>query len=144
MSGQQSRVLRTHQRIYESSRGFLGHRLMGVPTLLLTTTGRRSGTRRTTALVYVRDQDGTLIVTASNGGADRPPGWIHNIAANSSVELQVGRRRFASRAEVIDPEHADYGRLWSLVNQTTRSRYDRYQRQTERRFDLVRLHCDDR
>jgi F420H(2)-dependent quinone reductase len=143
MSSPQSRILRTHQWIYETTGGCLGHRLLGVPTLLLTTTGRRSGTRRTTALVYAQDHDGTPVVTASNGGADRPPGWIHNVSANSSVEVQVGRHRIASRAEVIDADHADYPRLWSRVNLKTRGRYDRYQQKTTRRFDLVKLHCDD-
>jgi F420H(2)-dependent quinone reductase len=82
--------------------------------------------------------------TASNGGADRPPGWIHNVAANNSVEVQVARRKFESHAEVIGADHADHARLWTLVNEKTRGRYHRYQQQTTRRFDLLKLHRDDR
>lgn len=136
----QSHLLRTHQWIYETTRGFLGHRLIGVPTLLLMTTGRHSGSRRMTALVYAKADDGTFVVTASNGGADQRPGWLHNVLANSSVDIQVGRRRLQSRGEVINPEHADYPRLWVLVNGNTRGRYDRYQQKTRRRFELVKLH----
>lgn len=144
MSNLQARVLRVHQWIYQITGGLLGHRLIGVPTLLLTTTGRRTGTRRATALVYAEDNDGTLVVTSSNGGADHSPGWIHNITADPTVEVQVGRRHVTSRAEVIHPDHVDYTRLWTLVNKITRGRYERYQQQTERRFDLVRLHHENR
>ena len=69
-----SRFLRIHQAIYGVTGGAIGHRLNGAPTLLLTTTGQRTGRRRTAALVYAKDADGSIIVTASNGGADRAPG----------------------------------------------------------------------
>ena len=59
----ESRVLHLHQKIYQSTGGVVGHRLIGVPTLLLTTTGRRTGSQRTAALVYAKDDDGSLIVT---------------------------------------------------------------------------------
>lgn len=135
----ESRVLRTHQAIYEATGGAIGHRLIGAPTLLLTTTGRRSGSQRTTALVYAKDTDGSLIVTASNGGADRAPGWLHNVTADGSVEGRIGRRRFTGNADVIGAEHAEYPRLWKLVNHRARGRYDRYQGKTDRTIELVRL-----
>ena len=134
-----SRVLRCHQWIYETTRGFLGHRLIGVPTLLLTSTGRHSVAPRTTALVYATDDDGTLVVTASNGGADQRPGWTYNVLANGSVHVRVGRRTFNSRADVISSDHPDYARLWALVNDKTHGRYDRYQQKTDRKFELVVL-----
>jgi deazaflavin-dependent oxidoreductase (nitroreductase family) len=65
-------LLRIHEAIYKGTDGRFGHRMIGVPTLLLRTTGRRSGAIRTNALVYARDGDDYLLV-ASNGGADRPP-----------------------------------------------------------------------
>jgi deazaflavin-dependent oxidoreductase (nitroreductase family) len=135
----QSGFLRIHQTIYEATRGTVGHRLIGVPTLLLTSTGRRTGSPRTAALVYAKDDDGALIVTASNGGADRRPGWLHNVKADASVEVRVGRRRFDGSAEVIGPEHTEYVRLWTLVNRNTRGRYDRYQQHTDRAIELVKL-----
>ncbi len=138
-SPRQSRVLSTHQWIYETTRGFVGHRLLGVPTLLLTTTGRRTGSPRTAALVYAEDTDGAFVVTASNGGDDRRPGWAHNVVACPTVNVQVGRRNFHSRVEVVSPENSDYARLWALVNRNTRGRYDRYQQKTSRQFELVKL-----
>lgn len=135
----ESRMLRVHQTIYESSRGAVGHRLIGIPTLLLTSTGRRTGRERTAALVYAKDNDGSLIVSASNGGADRPPAWLHNVKANGAVAVRIGRRQFDAGAEVIGPGHAEYARLWTLVNRNTRGRYDRYQQRTDRAIELVRL-----
>ena len=123
----QPRFLRIHQAIYEATGGAIGHRLIGVPTLLLTTTGQRTGKRRTSARVYAKDGDGSLIVTASNGGADRAPGWCHNVTTNPAVEVQIGRRRFTRQAEVIGTDHVEYPRLWTLVNHNARGRYDRYQ-----------------
>ena len=99
----ESRFLRIHQTIYEATRGTVGHRLIGVATLLLTSTGRRTGRPRVAALVYAKDDDGSLIVTASNGGADRSPGWLYNVKADGSVEVQIGRRRFGGGAEVPTP-----------------------------------------
>jgi F420H(2)-dependent quinone reductase len=133
----ESRFLHLHQAIYEATGGAIGHRLIGVPTLLLTTTGQRTGKRRTTALVYAKDADGSLIVTASNGGADRAPGWYHNVKTNAAVEVQIGRRRFTGEAEVIGA--GEYPRLWTLVNRNARGRYERYQGQTDRVIELVRL-----
>ena len=135
----ESRFLQLHQAIYEATGGAIGHRLIGVPTLLLTTIGQRTGKRRTTALVYAKDADGSLIVTASNGGADRAPGWWHNVKTNAAVEVQIGRRRFTGQAEVIGADHVEYPRLWTLVNHKARGRYDRYQGQTDRVIELVRL-----
>src|SRR5881398_2969957 len=71
-------VLRLHEALYKRTDGRIGHRMIGVPTLLLRTTGRRSGATRTNGLVYARDGDDHLVV-ASNGSADRPPAWLHNL-----------------------------------------------------------------
>lgn len=135
----ESRVLHFHQTIYQATGGVVGHRLIGVPTLLLTTTGRRTGSQRTAALVYARDDDGSLIVTASNGGADRPPGWLHNVKASEAVQIRLKRERFAAKAEVIGPEDAEYERLWELVNRNAHGRYERYQKNTDRQIELVKL-----
>ena len=134
----QTNFLRVHQAIYEGTGGLVGHRMIGVPCLLMTSVGRRSGKERTAALVYANDGNAP-VVTASNGGADRPPAWLHNVTAHPDVEVRVGRRRYAATAEVIGPGHADYERLWKLVNDNNRGRYDRYQARTQRPIELVRL-----
>jgi F420H(2)-dependent quinone reductase len=92
MSGLFPRILRIHQWIYEHTDGLLGHRLLfGNPTLLLRTTGRRTGLPRTTGLTYARDGDDYLVV-ASNGGPPKPPTWLGNRKAQPNCEIQVGRR----------------------------------------------------
>src|SRR5919112_6476058 len=96
-----SQVLRVHEQIYKRTDGRVGHRMIGVPTLLLRTTGRRSGATRTNALVYARDSDDYLVV-ASNGGADRPPAWLHNLRANPEGEIQGGRQRQKGTAAVLE------------------------------------------
>lgn len=133
-----SRVLQVHQAIYEATGGLVGHKILGVPTLLLRTTGRRSGRTRTNALVYVSD-GGRRIVVASKGGADEAPGWLHNLRAEPSVEVQAGREKTPSTATVIEAGAEEYDRLWQLVNEANGGRYDEYQARTERPIPLVAL-----
>jgi deazaflavin-dependent oxidoreductase (nitroreductase family) len=133
-----SQVLRVHEKLYVASDGRIGHNMIGVPTLLLRTTGRRSGATRTNGLVYARDGDDYLVVP-SNGGADRAPAWLHNLQANSAVEVQIGRDRQPATARVVettDPEHA---RLWQIVNANNKDRYSAYQQQTARPIPVIAL-----
>ena len=133
-----SQVLRVHEKLYVASDGRVGHNMIGVPTLLLRTTGRRSGATRTNGLVYARDGDDYLVVP-SNGGADRAPAWLHNLQANPAVEVQIGRDRQPATARVVettDPEHA---RLWQIVNANNKDRYSAYQQQTARPIPVVSL-----
>jgi deazaflavin-dependent oxidoreductase (nitroreductase family) len=131
-------VLRVHERLYILSDGRVGHKMVGVPTLLLRTTGRRSGATRTNGLVYARDGDDYLVVP-SNGGADQAPGWLHNIRANPTVEIQVGRDRQKGTARVVEPSDPDYERLWRIVNENNRDRYVAYQKQTTRPIPVVAI-----
>ena len=131
-----SQVLRWHERLYKGSDGRVGHRMIGVPTLLLRTTGRRSGATRTNGLVYARDGDDYLVV-ASNGGVDRPPAWLHNLRANPDVEVQVGRDRRKGTAKVVEPSDTDYDRLWRIVNENNRDRYSAYQERTSRPIPVI-------
>jgi deazaflavin-dependent oxidoreductase (nitroreductase family) len=133
-----SQALRVHERLYITSDGRIGHRMLGVPSLLLRTTGRRSGVTRTNGLVYARDGDDYLVV-ASNGGADRAPGWLHNLRANPAVEIQVGRKRQPATARIIERSDPDYDRVWKLVNDNNRDRYAAYQQQTARPIPVIAL-----
>ena len=129
-------VLRLHEQIYKRTDGRVGHRMIGVPTLLLRTTGRRSGTTRTNGLVYARNGDDYLVV-ASNGGADRPPAWLHNLRANPDVEVQIARERRKGAARVVEPSDTDYDRLWKIVNDHNHDRYSAYQKQTARPIPVI-------
>jgi deazaflavin-dependent oxidoreductase (nitroreductase family) len=131
-------VLRIHERIYVGTDGRVGHKLIGVPTLLLRTTGRRSGQTRTNALVYARDGSDYLVV-ASNGGADESPGWLHNARAKSDVEIQIGRDRQKAKARIVEYGAPDYDRLWQVVNENNHHRYTGYQQRTARQIPIVAL-----
>jgi deazaflavin-dependent oxidoreductase (nitroreductase family) len=135
-------ILRFHEALYKASDGRIGHRMIGVPTLLLQTTGRRSGATRTNGLVYARDGDDYLVV-ASNGGADRPPAWLHNVRANPDVAIQIGRERRNGRARVLEPSDPDYERLWKIVNANNRDRYTAYQQQTGRPIPVIAVTPSD-
>jgi deazaflavin-dependent oxidoreductase (nitroreductase family) len=133
-----STALRVHEFVYKRTDGLIGHRLLGVPTLLLRTTGRRSGLTRTNALVYARDGDRYLVVP-SNGGVDRASAWLHNLSAEPKVELQIGRTRQPATATVIGRDDPEFDRVWRAVNDDNASRYDAYQKQTERQIPVVAL-----
>jgi F420H(2)-dependent quinone reductase len=134
----QSQVLRLHEAIYERTDGRVGHKMIGVPCLLLRTTGRRSGQTRCNALVYARDGDDYLVV-ASNGGADKAPGWYFNLRDKPEVELQVERERLPATARVLQPGEPDYDRLWKIVNENNRDRYNGYKKKTSRPIPIVAL-----
>ena len=132
-------VLRAHQWIYEHSGGLVGHRLLfGNPTLLLRTVGRKSGAPRTSALTYARDGEDYL-VTASNGGSPRPPGWLANLKAKPECEIQIGRRRIPVTARATLPDDPDYARRWTLVDKVNGGRYTQYQSMTQRPIAVVVL-----
>src|SRR5688500_1823076 len=84
-------------RGYVESGGKKGHVYHGMPTLLLTTRGRRSGKLRRTPLICGRDGDCYLLV-ASNGGAPEHPLWYRNLLEHPEVEVQVGPDTFPARA----------------------------------------------
>lgn len=134
--GLTSQTLRLHQALYKGSGGRLGHRMIGVPSLLLTTTGAKSGSRRTSALVYARD-GADYVLVASNGGSPSPPAWLHNVRKTPAVEIQIGRQRLNGTARVIESSDEDYSRLWALANEHNHDRYTAYQEQTSRHIALV-------
>ncbi len=132
----QGPVLKLHQQLYERSDGAVGHRMLGVPALLLRTTGRHSGARRCSALMYAAD-GADYVLVASNGGSNRAPGWLHNVRAKPEVEIQIGRTRRPGSARVVESGDAQYARLWKLVNDNNHGRYDAYQQRTTRSIPLV-------
>jgi deazaflavin-dependent oxidoreductase (nitroreductase family) len=124
-------MLKVHQSIYEQSHGAIGHRLLGMPTLLLRTTGRKSGLTRTNALVYGRD-GADYLVCGSNGGHHLPPAWALNMEANPDVEIQVGVRRMRAVARTLRPGDPNYDRLFAICNKANRGQFAAYQQKTDR------------
>ncbi len=133
-----SNVLRVHEKLYTATDGRIGHRMLGVPTLLLRTTGRRSGATRTNALVYAPDGADYLVV-ASKGGSDQPPAWLLNLEAKPEVEIQLGRERQQATARAIRPSDPDYARIWKIVNENNGDRFEAYQGETSRPIPVVAL-----
>ncbi|QLY33341.1 nitroreductase family deazaflavin-dependent oxidoreductase [Nocardia huaxiensis] len=132
-------VLRAHQWIYENSKGVVGHRLLfGNPTLLLRTVGRKTGQERTNALTYGRDGKDYL-VTASNGGSPRPPGWLANLKAKADCEIQVGTTKIPVTARATYPDDPEYARRFAIVDKVNGGRYSQYQEKTSRPIAVVVL-----
>jgi deazaflavin-dependent oxidoreductase (nitroreductase family) len=131
-------ILAVHGRIYARTGGRIGHRVLGVPSLLLHNVGAKSGAARTNSLTYATDGS-TYVVVASAGGSSRNPSWYHNVRANPKVVAQIGTRRVPATARIVPPNDADYERLWELVNANNKQRYAAYQRRTSRAIPIVVL-----
>jgi deazaflavin-dependent oxidoreductase (nitroreductase family) len=124
-----------HTRRYVESDGADGHLWNGVPTLVLTTTGRRSGQPRRNALIYGQDGENYLIV-ASRGGDDHDPLWYRNLVADPQVSVQVGADRFQATARTASAEEK---RRWWPTMTAIWPAYDEYQAKTERDIPVVVL-----
>ncbi|TDD65999.1 nitroreductase family deazaflavin-dependent oxidoreductase [Actinomadura rubrisoli] len=124
-----------HVKRYQETDGEEGHEWQGTVTLLLTTTGRRSGEPRTTPLIYQKEGDDHLIV-ASNGGADEPPLWYRNLEAEPEVRVQVKGDRFTARARTATPEEKPA--FWRKMTAVWPA-YDEYQQKTDREIPVVVL-----
>jgi len=124
-----------HIKRYRETDGEVGYLWNGVPTLLLTTTGRTSGQPRTSALIYGRDGDDYLVV-ASMGGAPEHPQWYRNLIANPAAEIQVRGEHIRVMARTADEDEKP--RLWGIVTHYWPN-YDVYQTRTERVIPVVVL-----
>jgi deazaflavin-dependent oxidoreductase (nitroreductase family) len=122
------------QRYLETG-GRDGHIWEGVPTLLLTTRGRRSGEPRTTPLIYGRAGERYLVV-ASRGGAPTHPDWYQNLAADPEVQVQVMADRFKARARTASA--AEKPALWKAMTSIWPP-YAEYQARTTREIPVVIL-----
>lgn len=124
-----------HIKQYVETDGEQGHLWRGVPTLLLTTTGRKSGELRRTALIYGRHGSSYLLV-ASQGGAPNHPAWYLNLTTNPDVEVQVGAEKFSARARTATEQEKP--ELWTAMTAIWPD-YDQYQTKTERPIPVVVL-----
>jgi F420H(2)-dependent quinone reductase len=114
--------------LYRATGGRLMSKVGRAPVLLLTTTGRRSGQKRTAPVVYLADGE-RMIVIGSNAGNTRAPAWALNLEANPAAEVEVGRRRTAVRARVAEGE--ERAELWRKSNQQYAG-FDDYDARTDR------------
>jgi deazaflavin-dependent oxidoreductase (nitroreductase family) len=122
-----------HIRAYVESDGEAGHTWRGVPTLLLTTRGRKTGLLRRSALIYGRDGDAFVLV-ASKGGAPGHPLWYLNLDADPEVRIQVGADHLAARARTAAGD--ERARLWDIMTEIWPD-YETYRRRTGRQIPVV-------
>ena len=124
-----------HVRRYQETDGKVGYEWNGAPTLLLTTTGRRSGEPRTQPLIFGRDGDDYLIV-ASMGGMPMNPKWYLNLEADPRAHIQVKGDHLDVVARTATDEEKP--RLWALMNEVWPN-YETYQGRTDRVIPVVVL-----
>jgi deazaflavin-dependent oxidoreductase (nitroreductase family) len=120
---------------FRANGGKVGGMFDGVPMLLLTTTGAKSGLPRVAPLAYTTDGD-RLVVIASKGGAPTHPDWYHNLLANPTARVEVGTEAFAARATVAEGAVRD--RLFDAMA-AKMPNFAEYQRSTTRRIPVVVL-----
>ncbi|HEX4463456.1 MAG TPA: nitroreductase family deazaflavin-dependent oxidoreductase [Solirubrobacterales bacterium] len=127
-----------HTALYRASGGRLGHTIPGVGgrMLLLDHVGAKSGTKRTSPLLYVKDHD-DVVVVASKGGFPRHPAWFHNLKANPDTTVQIGPEHRKVHARVATPEERE--RLWPIVVKAYHGYEDYAARSKGREIPLVIL-----
>jgi deazaflavin-dependent oxidoreductase (nitroreductase family) len=126
---------RTQAEEYEASQGAKANTLRGVPIIVLTTVGAKSGALRKTALMRV-EHDGRYLVVASKGGAHDEPKWAENMRRHPHVDLQDGatKRDYTAR-ELTGDERA----LWWTRAAEVWPDYDNYQKRTDRQIAIFLL-----
>lgn len=123
--------------LYKLSGGKIGGKLSGLEVLLLTTTGRKTGKKRTTPLGYFRDQQGSYIIIGSNAGFDTHPAWFHNLKHQPHVTIQVKDKQLEANAEVAGSDKRN--QLWARLVELAPF-YDNYTKKTSREIPVVILH----
>jgi deazaflavin-dependent oxidoreductase (nitroreductase family) len=124
-----------HASVFRATGGRIGGRMVGSPVLLLVTTGRKSGQRRTTVLLYLEDR-GRYVIVASNGGTATHPMWWLNLQADPEATVDVGGRKTYVRATEARGE--EKARLWQRLVRMYPS-YEDYQKRTDREIPVVIL-----
>ena len=126
-----------HRRTLALTRGKVGWKLRGMPVVELTTTGRKSGLKRTVMLTSPYQEGETYVVVASRSGDDKPPAWLGNVQADGNVEVaRDGGAPEPWTARVATPE--ERARLWPALTEK-HGHYAAYQRRTDREIPLVLL-----
>ncbi len=120
---------------FRANAGKVGGFWEGKPLLLLTTTGAKSGQRRTTPTMYLRDGN-RLLIFASKRGAPTNPGWYHNLVAHPQVTVEVGSETYEATATIVTGEERDrlYARQAELNPQ-----FGEYQANTTRKIPVIAL-----
>ena len=121
--------------LYRLTGGKFGNQVQGLPVLLLTTLGRKTGKKRITPLGYL-EHNGSYVVTATNAGFETHPAWFHNLKNHPQVELQIGNQQLIAVAEPAKP--ALRKQLWAKFVELAPG-YGAYEKRTTREIPVVLL-----
>ncbi|MFT3894464.1 MAG: nitroreductase family deazaflavin-dependent oxidoreductase [Anaerolineales bacterium] len=121
--------------LYQRTNGKFGGKIQGLPVLLLTTTGRKTGKKRTTPLGYF-EYDGSYVISASYAGLDINPAWFHNLKSNPKVTLQIQDKHLTALAEPAEPILRK--QLWDKLVELSPN-YGPYQQRTIREIPMILL-----
>jgi deazaflavin-dependent oxidoreductase (nitroreductase family) len=138
-----AKVLRTLGRaanalnnsLYRASGGLLMGRLRGMPVLLITVAGRKTGIMRTNPVMYLEDE-GRYVVTGSGAGSAAEPQWFKNLRSSHEAEIEIGRRKLAVSLAIAAGEQRDM--LWNKLVARAPFFAD-YQRKVERQIPMAIL-----
>lgn len=122
-----------HVRVYQETNGETGYLWNGVPTLLVTTRGRKSGEPRTIPIIYTPVGDKYVII-ASKGGSPTHPKWYLNVEADPHVQVQVKADKFDAIARTAQSPERE--QLWAEAVKAWPN-YDIYQSRTDRQIPVV-------
>jgi deazaflavin-dependent oxidoreductase (nitroreductase family) len=125
-----------HRLVFDLSKGKVTGKGMGMPVLKLTTTGRKSGQKRSTMLTAPLVEGDNVILVASFGGDDRDPMWYSNLVADPSVEIVMNGSSKTMQARVAEGDERT--RLWETLT-VDHANYAGYQRKTSRQIPVVVL-----
>ena len=127
---------------FRSNHGVVGGPFEGKTLVLLHTTGRRSGTGYVTPLVAASDGD-DYVICGSLGGAPTDPQWVGNLEAGpGTTTVEIGDRTIEVDYTVVRPGHAEWERLYGIWRTYWPAAAD-YEKNTDRKFPVVRLHAKD-
>ena len=129
-------VTAAHAEVFRRTNGRVGGSLFGMPAVMLTTTGRKSGKPRTTMLTTPVHDGDTVVLVASYVGDSRHPAWFLNLRDNPDVEITMQGRVRRMRARVATAEEKE--QLWPRVVEAY-SGYAQYQKWADRDIPLVML-----
>jgi deazaflavin-dependent oxidoreductase (nitroreductase family) len=121
--------------LYRRTAGRFGGTIQGLPVLLLTTTGRRTGKRRTTPLGFF-EHSGGFVIIGSNAGFDTHPGWFHNLRHTPRASIEIKDRQFDVNSEILGPDVRP--ELWAKLVALAPG-YAEYAKKTRREIPMVML-----
>lgn len=124
-----------HVRVYRETNGETGYLWNGVPILLLTSKGRRTGEPRTIPIIFT-PYDKSYVIMASKGGSPTHPKWYLNVLAEPRVQVQVKAERFAVVARTAESPEREL--IWAEALKSWPN-YAVYQSRTTRRIPVVVL-----